>query len=125
MRDGRLNKGFGLLEIILTILIFTVGMVSLLQAANSAIYADGHLTNLSLAIQLAQEKMEEIKGASSYAAVDGYALPRTNIGGDFAGFDREVAVSGDPKQVEVNVYWGLAGDEQTISLVTLVADYNF
>jgi len=120
-----MNKGFTLLEILLTMVILVIGIMALLEAMNTVLFADGQTQHNLIAVQLAQEKMEEIKSVGSYAAIDGFIQARANLGGHFADFDREVGVSGDPKTVEVSVYWGPASQEQRLQLVTLMADYNY
>ena len=119
------RRGFTLLEILITIVILVTGGVILAQILSTGIFADSEVESSGVALRLAQEKMEEIKDAASYAAVDGYAAGRANIGGDFADFDRQVTVAGDPKQVNVIVYWNSKGQERNINLVTLLADYDY
>ena len=88
-------------------------------------FADVNAENATSARYLAQEKMEEIKDATSYSNIDSFASARATLTGDFADFDREVTVSGDPKQVNVIVYWAVKGQDQSIDLVTLFTDYDY
>lgn len=121
------KKGFTLLEILITIVILVVGVVVLLQMFSIGMFADTDVENAGLALNLAQEKMEQIKDAISYKAIDDFASARgeEDLGDDFADFDREVTVSGNPKQVNVIVYWTVKGQDQSINLVTLFADYDY
>ncbi|HQP10032.1 MAG TPA: prepilin-type N-terminal cleavage/methylation domain-containing protein [Candidatus Omnitrophota bacterium] len=120
-----MKKGFTLLEMLLTVLLLTVGMTSILHMVSRAIFADTNLENITTARYLGQEKMEEIKGAAAYDDIDSYASARAALTGAFSGFDRAVAVSGDPKQVDVTVYWTTQGQDQSLRLVTLFADYDY
>jgi prepilin-type N-terminal cleavage/methylation domain-containing protein len=120
-----MKKGFTLLEMLLTIVLLTVGITSILQMVSMAMFADTNLENTTIARYLAQEKMEEIKDAATYTAIDGYASARTALTGNFADFDRAVTVTGDPKEVNVTVYWSAKGQNQSLSLVTLFADYDY
>ena len=119
------QKGFTFLEVMLSIIILVVGTVVLLQTFSTGIFADADVENNTKALWLAQEKMEQIRDASTYASIDSYAASRANIGGAFADFDREVIISGNPKQIQVNVTWNVKGADRSVSLTTLAADYDF
>lgn len=123
--DKNMKKGFTLFEMLVTIVLLTVGVVTLLSMMSASIFADTNGENAQIALYLAQETMENIKDASSYANIDSYASSRTSLTGDFADFDREVTVSGDPKQVDVIVYWTTGGADQSVDLVSLFADYDY
>ena len=120
-----MKKGFTLLEMLVTIVLLTVGITSILQIAGMAMFADTNLENITIARYLAQEAMEEIKDAASYADIDSFASPRSTLTGEFADFDRTVTVSGDPKQVDATVYWTVKGQDQSVELVTLFTDYDY
>ena len=119
------QKGFTFLEVMLSIIILVVGTVVLLQTFSTGIFADADVENNTKALWLAQEKMEQIRDASTYASIDTYASARANIGGAFADFDREVIISVNPKQIQVNVTWNVKGADRNVSLTTLAADYDF
>ena len=118
-----MRKGFTLLETLVTIVLLTAGIVSILSMVSTAMFANTNVEKATIARYLAQEKMEEIKDAASYADIDTSA--RAALTGDYADFDREVTVSGDPKQVNVTVYWTIKGQDQNIDLVTLFTDYDY
>ena len=119
------QKGFSLLEVLLSIVLLVVGMTALLQVFSIGIFADADVENKTTALYLAQEKMEEIRDASLYADIDTFASSRANLSGDFADFDREVTVSGEPKQVNVVTYWDVKGTDQRVELVSVFSDYDF
>ena len=123
-KRGR-TKGLSLLEIILTLVLITVGILPIMQSMNSAAYLETVMDHRAIALQLAQEEMELIKAAASYAQVDNYASARANLGGEWADFDREVLIAGDPKEVRVKLTWGRSSEKESLELVTLMADYNY
>ena len=120
-----MRKGFTLLEMLVTIVLLTVGITSILRMFSMVMIADTNLENVTIARYLAQEAMEAIKDADSYSDIDNFASVRTDLTGDFADFDRAVTVSGDPKQVDVIVYWTAKGQDQSVDLVTLFTDYDY
>lgn len=120
-----MKKGFTLIEMLITIVLLTVGVTSVLHMFSMAMFADAQAEKAVIARYLAQEAVEEIKDAASYADIDTFASARSSLSGDFADFDREVTVSGDPKQVDVTVYWSTKGQDQSVELVTLFADYDY
>ncbi|MDP8212752.1 MAG: prepilin-type N-terminal cleavage/methylation domain-containing protein [Candidatus Zapsychrus exili] len=119
------TRAFTLLEVMLAIIVLAIGIVSLISMLGISLRADIDVDKKTIAFYLAQEKLEEIKDAFSYANIDSFAFNRVSIGGDFSDFDREVVVSGDPKQVSTTVYWSDKSDELNINLVTLFADYDY
>lgn len=113
------SDGFTILEIILAIAVLVFGVVPVVLAFSQAITSDQSVEGQTIALNLAQEQMEAVKNASSWANIDTYASAKSSIGGAFSDYSREVLVSGNPKQVTVNVYWTFQGTEQIVSLVTL------
>ena len=120
-----MKKGFTLLEMLITIVLLTAGIVPILRMLSMGMFADVNAENATIARYLAQEEMEEIKDSASYSGIDSFASARATLTGDFSDFDREVTVSGDPKQVNVIVYWTVKGQDQSIDLVTLFTDYDY
>lgn len=115
------EKGFTLLEVLMAVLLVTIGIVTLSGAFSVGLFASGNSESLLLATHLAQEKMEEIRN-KSYASITNES--RAAVSG-FSSFEREVVVSTpltDLKQVSVNVYWDNKDDELDTSLVTYVSN---
>ncbi len=56
------NKGFTLLEIIIALIILTIGLIAIAYMANSAISGNRKAKLLTQAVTLAQDKLEELKG---------------------------------------------------------------
>lgn len=116
----RSHRGFALLELLLTILLLTSGLVALFEAMSIGIFAAGDNENSLVALDLAAEKMEEIKSAS-YAGIAAEA--KAQVSG-FPVFQRDVAVTTPQtnlKEVTVTVYWNTKSDELNVSLVTYVS----
>jgi len=121
-------KGFTFIELLVVIVLFSAGAVSLLQIFSMTIYGGSENQNTLIATGLAQEKMELIRN-SSYSSVGNEvraAIP------NYTFFQREVVVTTpipNLKEVDVNVYWTErphdaapgAGDVK-ISLVTYVSN---
>lgn len=118
-------QGFTLLEMLITIVLLVTGVVILLQVMSIGMFSDVNTENSLIALRLAQEKIEEVKDATSYAQIDTFAVSRANLGGDFSDFDRQVTVTSDPKEVNVSVFWDIRGQEQSVLLTSLFADYDY
>ncbi|MGE0268661.1 MAG: prepilin-type N-terminal cleavage/methylation domain-containing protein [Candidatus Omnitrophota bacterium] len=119
------RKGFTLLEAMITMVLLATGVTAVFSLFSMTTTLDSDNEYTAIAISLGQEAMEEIKDAGSYADIDSMSAARTNVGGDFSDFDREVTVAGDPKQVNVKVYWTDKGVDHNVELVTLLADYDY
>lgn len=120
-----MNRGFTLIELLITIVLLVGGFSAILRALSIGMFIDSDVEKFTIALYLAQEKLEEIKDSSSYANIDTFATARASLGAGFTEFDREVTVAGDPKRVDVNVYWSVKGEDQNVQLVTLFADYDY
>jgi type II secretory pathway pseudopilin PulG len=125
MKGGRATRGFSIVEVLISAVLLAVGTVSVLSMFSSGMRADANIERSMVALALAQEEMESIKGAANWNAIDAFIAPRVNMGGEYADFDKEVAVSGDPKLVEVTIYWNAAGKEQAAGLATFFTNYNY
>ncbi len=120
--ESRITKdGFTLLEVLLTIILMVTGSLFLLQALATGLFAGGENETELIAVNLAQEKMEELRN-NNYANIVNEA--KAAVPG-FPVFQREVAVTipqAGLKQATVNVYWFTKADELNMSLVTYVSD---
>lgn len=117
------NKGFSLLEVLLAILLFTVGFVAIASVFSTGLSAESNTEKMLIATDLAQEKMEQVR---NLAYNDIQPEKRDWVSG-FPLFSREVIVtfplSGrlDLRQVEVKVYYPTKPQENSISLYTFVS----
>jgi prepilin-type N-terminal cleavage/methylation domain-containing protein len=116
---GRHKHGFTLLELLITMVLLVVGVVSVVGALSAGFAADQNVGSQAVALGLAQEGMESVKAANFNSVV---AQARAAVSG-FDGYDREVTVSGtDLKHVMVSIYWTFKGQEQHVDLDTLITE---
>jgi prepilin-type N-terminal cleavage/methylation domain-containing protein len=116
--------GFTLMEVVLTMALLAIGITSVVKVLGLGVSSDNVIESQLVALRLAQEAMEDVKDATSNAAVDTTAAADSAaLASPFDAYTRTVTVSGTPKQVTVTVTWLNKGIEsQTISLVTIIAD---
>ena len=118
---GNNRRAFTLFELILTIILIAWAFALLLQATGMGLFSAGTEEGDLIAVNLAQEKMEELRN-KGYANIADEA--KAAVSG-FPIFQREVAVTtpqSDLKEVSVNVYWFVKSDEIKTSLVTYVSN---
>jgi len=118
------NKGVTLLEMMMTIILVTVGMVAIMRIMSMAIFSDSGLEQKVIALNLANERMEEIKN-TAFASISSGTETGSAIGFDFVD-NRVVTVTdtaSDLKDVEVEVQWTQKGTQQTVAVETYIADY--
>jgi len=130
------KQGFTLIELLIAIILTASGLMVLMQLMSVAIFADSDLEYSLTALNLANEKLEELKD-------DGYSHANLNIGThtessisgfDFvdqrqwtvdyvdANLDSSVSDTG-LKDVTVEVQWTQKGGTQSVVVETLIADY--
>ena len=121
-------KAFTLLEVLIALIVLTLGVVALCWVFNAGIFASTDAENVDLALNIAQAKLEEIKDAG-YDSLVGIG-PTTDP--NFSNFYVTVAVGppADPRQVDVTVEWkapsGIKKGQVPsagITLTTLISDY--
>ena len=114
------KSGFTLLEVLATIVFFTLGFVALIQAFSTGMRAATDVENEDLALNIAQAKMEELKN-TTFA---GLASSGPTADANFSNYNVTVSVTGtDPKQIDVTVDWNVQGSSTNVVLTTLRANY--
>jgi len=121
------KSGFTLIEVLVTLVVVAIGLASILPMLSAGIFGDSSAADITIALNLAQEKMEEVRASATYAGIDGFASAKSGLGGDFSRFQREVTVASDPKEVNVIIYWEVRGPEgeHSLTLASLFADYDY
>ena len=117
-----MKQGFTLIEVLIAIVLATGGLMILMQLMGVAIFADSDLEYSLTALNLANEKLEELKD-SDYSSVA--SATESSISGFPFVDDRVVTVSevNNLKDVQVEVRWTQKGGQQSIQLHTYIADY--
>lgn len=117
---GGRSQGFTLLEVLVTLVVLTGGMIALSQAINTGILASTDVEDVDLALNIAQAKLEEVKNTSFSNIASSGAAADSN----FSDFTVTVDVSGtDPKTVTVTVAWNVKGGSTDVALTSLAANY--
>ncbi len=118
-----MTKGFTLIELLIAIVLIVVGLVALMGAMSAGICADAALEYRLTALNLANEKLEELKD-SDYSLVT--SATESLISGFLWVDDRIVTVSEvdtDLKDVQVEVRWTQKSSTQSVAVETYIADY--
>lgn len=133
-----MKQGFTLIEILITIVIIVVGLIVLMRAISTGIFADANLEYRLTALNLANEKLEELReDGYSHTNLDPASSPFTEA--SVSGFDfvdqRQYTVgyldanlnstTGDTglKDVAMEVQWTQKNDTLSVQVQTLIADY--
>ena len=115
------ERGFTLLEILLTITLLVVGLASLVSATSLILSSGGINESELVAKNLAEEKIETLKNTSYSSIANETKAPVSG----FSAFQREVAVTTpltSLKQITVTVYWYHKTSELSTALVTYRSD---
>lgn len=117
----RSRKAFTLLEVLITVAIFATGVVVILWALGTGLFARSDIENVARALNISQAKLEEIKNATFGNINNSGPVPDAV----FSTFNTTVNVSNNTniKQVDVTVSWPTRGGDANVSLTTLVANY--
>lgn len=116
----RAKKGFTILEVLLALLLFAVGVVSIAGLYSIGLGSSLDAENTGIALSLAHGRAEEIRN-KDYASIANEA--KAQVPG-FTAFQRQVAVTepfSELKQVTVTVYWPHKGSETSVPVVTYVS----
>ena len=118
-----MKRGFTLIELLITIILAATGLMALMHMLSIAIFADSDLEYSVTSLNLANEKLEELKDSD-------YGLVTSATESSISGFDwvddRMVTVSEistDLKDVQVEVRWTQKGGQQSVNLRTYIANY--
>lgn len=122
MRTASKDKaGFSLIEIVFATIVFSVGVLALMQTFSCGIILAGDAERAKLALVIAQAKMEEIRNMPFVGLVD--SAPAADP--DFEGLTTSVNVAegANPLRMDVTVSWTQRGRPMRIVLTTYRTDY--
>ncbi len=114
------NKGFTIIEALISIFLITAGIVGLSRAFSAGLFASSSIDETAIALTIAQGKMEDIKNTAFGDLGDSGPLADT----DFPDFNVSVDIDEgtDPMQVDVTVSWQTKGGTDSVDLTTLITD---
>lgn len=117
-RDTLHDVGFTLLEVMLALVLFGVGTVSIIEVMQHAQAGMGDGESVLIATSLAQRRLEELRN-TAYASLADEAKASVTSPSGYERFSRKVEVTTpytNLKQLVVTVYWTAAGGETSLSL---------
>ncbi len=131
-----MKQGFTLIEMLIAIILIVSGLVALMHAMSVAIFADSTLEYRLTALNLANEKLEELKddgyshanlntGAHSESSISGFNfVDQRRWTVDYVDANLSTSVSDTGlKDVTVEVQWTQKGGTQFVAVETLIGDY--
>jgi prepilin-type N-terminal cleavage/methylation domain-containing protein len=119
------QRGVGLIEIVIAMLIFGIGIAAAMRTLPDSNVATTRARNISVATNLAQEKIEELMGApinSAELAPGNHADPRNPLERHFT---RTWTVTDNVplssmKRLAVTVTYAGGGDDRSMTLTTFL-----
>ncbi|MDP8230460.1 MAG: hypothetical protein P9L93_05090 [Candidatus Gorgyraea atricola] len=114
------RSGFTLLEVLIATVLFTVSTIVIIGLFGTGIIGGFDSENTSIAMNLAQQKMEEIRNLAFDDIVD---EAKADVTG-FSEFQREVDETESPtdlKTITVTVYRTYKGDEISVPITTYIS----
>ena len=119
------KKGFTLVELLIAIVLIVTGLVTLMGVMSVAIGADANLEYRLTALNLANEKIEQLKDVA-FGSIAAGTETGSSMGFDWLG-QRVVSIN-EPygpnllKEVTVTVEWAEKGSTQSIAVDTFIAN---
>ena len=120
------TNGFTLIELLIAIVLIVVGLVALMGIVSVGICADANLEYRLAALNLANEKIEELKD-TAFGSISTGTETGSAIGFDWV--DQRAVSIDEPygpsllKDVTVTVLWTQKGSTQSVAVDTFIADY--
>lgn len=117
------EEGFTLLEIILALALFSASIIAIMRVFSIGLASSRDVEDMSLALNLAQKKMEEIKNTPFASVISSGPVPADTTA-PFSKFNVTVNVTGaNPKQIDATVNWNVQGGTTGVVLTTLRTNY--
>lgn len=127
MSRGRQEaRGFTLIELLIAAVLIVVGLIALMGTVSVGIRADANLEHRITALNLANEKIEELKNAA-FSSISADAETGSAIGFDWV--DQRTVSIDEPygpnllKNIKVTVQWTQKGSVQSVVVDTSIANY--
>jgi len=118
------KNGVSLIELVVAFTLLSVGSTTIIHMMSMAMFADTGLEQRIIALNLANERMEEIKN-TAFSSISTGTETGSSIG--FSFFDNRVTTvtntETDLKDVKVEMQWTQKGGQQTVAVQTYIADY--
>ncbi len=119
-----MTMGSTLIELLIAIVLIVVGLVALMGAMSTGICADAALEYRLTALNLANEKIEQLKD-TAFGSISAGTETGSAIGFDWV--DQRIVmvseVDTDLKDVQVEVRWTQKSSTQSVAVETYIADY--
>jgi len=115
------NEGFTLIEVMIAIVILTIGLLALASVTVMVIKGNSLNRGITTATTLANQQLETLKNTPFSSIVpDGYTAWSTVT----AGYERrwQVTTSGNQKKIDMEVRWFWLGIEKKVILNTIIAE---
>ncbi|MDP2855433.1 MAG: prepilin-type N-terminal cleavage/methylation domain-containing protein [Smithellaceae bacterium] len=124
MKRFEYNKGFTLIEVLIAIVILTIGLLALVSVTVMVIKGNSLNRGITTATTLANQQLETLKN-TSYSGIDSSsACPSTwsTVTG-FSGYEQKcgVSTSGYQKTIVMEVRWFWLGTEKKVILNTIIS----
>ncbi len=114
------NHGFTLIEILIAIVILTIGLLALVSVTVMVIKGNSLNRGITTATTLAKDQLETLKN-TNYNSVASSSGWLTVTG--FSGYERswQVTTSGNQKKIDMEVRWFWLGIEKKVILNTIIS----
>ncbi len=125
----RYISGFSLLETMIAVVFFAIAFVFLMDAYNRGIFADLYLDRAAIAVNLAQERMEQLKRGSYASITVGTGTENPVTGFTSPAFRRitqvtqTTGINSNYKTITITVSSQMKGRWEDYILTTYIADY--
>jgi type IV pilus assembly protein PilV len=118
-----IEDGFTLIEIMITLVILSIGLVALAGLQASAIKGNAFSKRMTAAVSIANQKLEQIKD-TAYANI--LSESPTQITQSNMRFTRQVTVTNnsplaDTKTVNVTITWSDGSNSHSVPMTTIIS----
>ena len=119
-----MKRGFSLAEVIIAFAILAGVMAALLMAFTMALGGARNVEEASLALEIADSTMEQLKN-KSYTDLQNFTKDSGTIYDGVTGYSVKVTATKpeDPARVDVTVSWTGKASASSLTLTTLAANY--